>query len=539
MLDDLKDSQTRGIEEYWDIVRRRGWILLLTVFLCWVTVWGLGWFLPETYDSEAEIEVQQQQVSANLVAPNVSTSMDDQFQIMENEVLTRSKLQGIIDQFHLYSHQNRLMRLFEPADHVEQMMRDIKIEAVVTPGRDKQLTAFKITYSTGNPETAFEVDKRVSELFLQQNSVQQQQSESTTAFFNTELGNAKADLAKQEAQVQAFRAKHLGELPDQLQSNMQILQGLQGQLQNVQMALDRAQQQKLYLQSTVQQYQAAQADLGSGDPNSAVSPPALDKEIKDLRLQLAQERSQYTDNYPDVIALKDQIAKTEKLKQQIEDEIAKNQKASKPGTVVDPAIAADVQNGQPSAMMQIQSQLKANQLEILELQGTQKTLEGRVADYQARLNATPEVQQQLTDISRGYEEAQKNYNDLLAKQNESQLATTLQENQQGSQFALIDPASVPVQPSSPNHILISLGGLAFGIAVGIGLIALLELTGARIRREKDLEGLVPARVLVGIPQMSTPAEERRRTLVRWLARGAAAAMVIVILVGNAYAIYRG
>lgn len=539
MLDELQDSQTRGLDEYWDIVRRRGWLLLVTIFLCWLTVWGLGWFLPETYDSEAEIEVQQQQVSPNLVAPNVSTSMDDEFQIIENEVLTRSKLQGIIDQFHLYAHQSRLAALFEPADHVEQMLHDIKIEAVETPGRDKQLTAFKITYSAGNPEISFEVDKKLSELFLQQNNVQQQQSESTTQFFNTELGNAKADLAKQEAQVQAFRAQHLGELPDQLQSNMQILQGLQGQLQNVQLALDRAQQQKLYLESTVQQYEAAQADLGSGDPNSAVSPPALDKEIKDLQLELAQERSQYTDNYPDVIALKDQIAKTEKLKKQIEDEIAQNQKASKPGETADATIAANVQSGQPSAMMQIQSQLKANQLEIQELLETQKKVQNSVADYQARLNATPAVQQQLADISRGYNEAQANYNDLLAKQNASQLATTLEENQQGSQFSLIDPASVPVQPSSPNHILISLGGLAFGIALAFGLVALLELTGARVRREKDLEGLVPARVLVGIPQMSTPAENQRRALMRWVARGAAAAMVIVILVGNVYAIYRG
>ncbi|MFZ0211470.1 MAG: hypothetical protein WAL55_02070, partial [Candidatus Acidiferrales bacterium] len=87
--------------------------------------------------------------------------------------------------------------------------------------------------------------------------------------------------------------------------------------------------------------------------------------------------------------------------------------------------------------------------------------------------------------------------------------------------------------------LISLGGLGFGIALAIGLAVLLELTGARVRREKDLEGLVPARVLVGIPQMSTPAENQRRTMVRWMARGAAAAIVVLIVVGNIYAFYRG
>ncbi len=539
MLDELQDSQSRGLEEYWAIVRRRGWLMLVTVFVCWLVVWGLGWFLPETYESEATIEVVQQQVPSSLVAPNVSTSMQDQVQLITTEVLSRSKLQGVIDQFHLYSHQNRLVALFEPADHVEQMNRDIKIELVQTSGNQKELTAFKITYSAGTPGVAFDVDKRLEELFLQQNNVQQQQSESTTAFLNTELDNAKADLAKQEAQVQSFRGKHLGELPDQLQSNMQILQGLQGELQNIQIALDRAQQQKLYLQSTVQQYESAQADMGSGDSDSTVTPPALDKEIKDLRMQLAQERSQYTDNYPDVIALKDQIDKTEKLKKQIESEIAANQKPGATGATVDAGAATDVQNGQASPMMQMKSQLKANQLEIQDLQRHQKDLEARIADYQGRLNATPAIQQQLADISRGYDEAQTNYNTLLAKQNESQLATTLEENQQGAQFRLIDPASVPAQPSAPNHILISLGGLGFGIALAIGLAVLLELTGARVRREKDLEGLVPARVLVGIPQMSTPAENQRRTMVRWMARGAAAAIVVLIVVGNIYAFYRG
>jgi len=262
--------------------------------------------------------------------------------------------------------------------------------------------------------------------------------------------------------------------------------------------------------------------------------------LRDLRTQLAAERSQYTDNYPDVIALKDQIAKTEKLKKQIEGEIATNQKSGKTSTdsTADMAGAA-IQNGAPTPMMQIASQLKANQLEIQGYQKQIKQLQGRVAEYQARLNMTPVTEQALADISRGYDESRKNYDSLLAKQSQSQLATSLEQNQQGQQFRILDPPRLPDKPASPNHILFSLGGLILGIAVGAGLTALFELTDARVRDEEDLEGIVAARVLVGIPRISTPKEDLDRIRKRWMGRAAAAAVVLLIVAGNIYAFYKG
>jgi succinoglycan biosynthesis transport protein ExoP len=539
MFDDLENGKARSFEEYWEIAKRRRWLILATVFVCWVLVWGFGWLIPPTYESEAEIIVEQQQVPTDYVTPNVSTTAEEQLQTMTQQILSRTRLQGIIDQYHLYSHQNKILAMFEPSDHVQQMRKDINIDLVETPGREQQLTAFKITYGARTPETASAIVGQLASFFINQNMItQQERSQSTTSFLSTQLADAKARLDKQEEQVRAFKAQHLGELPDQLQSNVQILSGLQAQLQNVQAGLDRSQQQKLYLESIIQQYQSAQSTLDAGG-DSTVSPPALDKELKDLRMQLAQERSQYTDSYPDVIALKDQIKKTEALKKQIDAEIAKNQKSQKSGDGMTATTAAEVQNGQPTAMMQIESQLKANQLQIQSEKKAEQQLEARIGQYQARLNMTPVTEQELAEVSRGYNEAKANYISLLQKQNESQLATNLEQNQQGEKFSLVDPASLPSLPSKPNHILISLGGLAFGLALAAGLTILLEVTGARIRQEKDLEGLVPVRVLVGIPHISTPQEHQQRMARRWLERGVAIAIVLLIVAGNIYAFYRG
>jgi len=201
-------------------------------------------------------------------------------------------------------------------------------------------------------------------------------------------------------------------------------------------------------------------------------------------------------------------------------------------------VAAEVQRGSTTPMMQVQSQLKANKLEIDNYDQHAKELESQISTYRARLNLTPQTEQQLADVSRGYEESKTNYNSLLQKQNQSQLATSLEQRQQGEQFRITDPPSLPGRPSSPNHLLISLGGLAAGGILGLGLVVLKEMINTLVRKEDDLDGLVPTRVLVCIPHLNVPGENRFNPVFRWLEIGAVSLMVLLILAGNLYALYK-
>jgi polysaccharide biosynthesis transport protein len=539
MFEDPQDQGQDTIGDFWAIARRRRWWILLSMFICWGIVWGVSWLLPSTYQSEALILVEQQKVPEQYVVPNVVVSLQDRLQSMTQQILSRTRLQATIDRYHLYPGRHGLDTLLESADPVEQMRKDIQIELVQPPGHPAELTAFKIRYSAGGPELAQQVNSELVSLFIEENLKSQQQlSESTTAFLGNELAVAKAKLEEQEAKVRAFKAQHLGELPSQLATNVQIMSGLQSQLQNTQRALDGARQQKLYLESLLQQYQSVQTNLATGD-SSTPPPDALGKQLQELRRRLTEERAVYTDSYPDVVALKDEIAKTEKLKKQIEDEIAAKKDAGKSGDSPEAAAEQGVQKDTPTAMMQIQSQIKSNQLEIQNYQQRERTLQSEISTYQSRLNLTPTTEQEMAEVSRGYEESQSNYNSLLQKQMQSQLATSLEQRQQGEQFRVLDPASMPVKPSSPNHLLVSLGGWVGGLVFGLVLTALVELTNVRVWHEKDLEGLVPAPVLVGIPRLSTPSEDRRRSIVKLMEICAAVAMVCLMVAGNFYAFFKG
>lgn len=538
MLEEMQEPRMRTMGDYLDMARRQRWVILISLFVCWLLVWAVGWLLPSRYESQTVVQIQQQQVSPKLVEPNSLETAAAQLEQVQERVLNPISLQAIIDRDHLYSHHHGLLALFESSDPVQQMQKDIKITYNTTGQQGSPqatLTGFTIAYTATNPALAQAVDRELANLFVDQNnSAQAHFSNTTTEFLQTSLDEAQNRLNDQEAKMKEFKAQHMGELPDQVQSNLQVLSGLQQQLQATDNALSTAQGQRLYLESLVQQYQSAQSDMGGTE--SSVSPSSLDKQLKDLEMQLAQERSQYTDNYPDVIALKDQIAKTKELKKQSEADIAAQRKSDK-GSDGSSVAPVDVQNGAPTPMMEVQSQLKSNQLQIQNLEKARKGILGQIAAYQVRLDAAPKVDQQLSEISRGYNEASSNYDTLRQKWQDSQLAQNFPQGQQGEYSP--SPSTYPTSPSAPNHLMISLGGLLAGLAIGVALAALLEFTDIRIRKEADLEGVISARVLVGIPRMTTAAENRRTAMLRWVERGAVLAMLVIVVAGNIYSFYRG
>jgi polysaccharide biosynthesis transport protein len=546
MFDETEDQKSYSFAEFLAMARRGRWWLLLPLFLCWLAIWSISWLLPASYQSEALILVEQQKVPEHYVVSNVTVGLQERLQSMTQQILSRGRLQSTIDRFHLYPPRTGLRKFLQSEDPVEQMRRDIKIEAVQAQvgttlgagaGRQNELTAFRISYATGSPELAQQVNSELTSLFINESwRSQQQLSESTTSFLASQLKEASDKLEEQEKLVRAFKAKHLGDLPSQLQSNVGILSGLQSQLQNIQHAIDSAKQQKLYLESQLQQLQLAQ---GGGGEASLTSLESLQKQLLDLRSRLSDARSRYTENHPDIVALKRSIAEAEKQVKEFERNLSPGEKTEAESAVATQGSAEAALHVASSPIMQVRSQLKANDFEIQNYQRQEQKMEAEISAYETRLNLTPATEQELERISRGYEESKANYNSLLQKQNQSQLATSLEERQQGEQFRILDPPSLPDKPKSPNHLFLSLAGLGVGSVLGVGLLALRELTNARVWHAEDLEGEIPARVLVRIPHIDTPWEGRLREQTRWLEVVAVLAMAIVVVAGNLYAFYKG
>jgi succinoglycan biosynthesis transport protein ExoP len=536
MVDDLEEkSEGLNLQHYLGVVRRRHLHFLIPLFFGWLLVWGASWILPPRYLSSTLILVEQPTMPKDYVTPNVNDDLQERMQSITQQILSRTRLLHIIDQYNLYAsdHTQR-----SPDEKVERMRKEINIE-LVRDARD-QITAFNVSYSSPSPRMAQQVTSELTNLFINENlEVRQQQSEDTTQFLETQLETARKTLADQEQNIREFKGQHVGEMPGQLASNLQILQGLQSQLQNEEDALNAARQQHVYLQTLADQYRALQGS-GKGPDGSSTGLPAIDQELEKLKAQLADLSSHYTDRHPDVRKLKDQIAKTEKMRAQLlaSSNSASNAKPAGDGTdASNPAGSGDPQ--QTSLMAPIQSQLRSNQLEITNREHSVATLKTKVDDYQGRLNQEPIREQQLADLTRGYEQSKANYDDLLKKKNESKMATSMELLQQGERFRIVDAPSLPSKPDFPNRLKFCAIGLAIGLALGVLVAGGFEIMDDRIHDEKEFQKLLPVAVISEIPAIARPEDERMARRRLWLGWAVAAFVSATILVGSALSYLRG
>jgi polysaccharide biosynthesis transport protein len=496
------DTPSPQVGRYVAIVSRYKWLLIASAFVCWAATLTVSILLPAKFRSETVILVEQPKVLTQYVPPNVAIDLQQRMQSLTQQILSRTRLTQIIDTFGLYG-----KKPGQPVsdDLLQRMRNDITIDLTKSSGRGDELSAFKVSYSAPQAGVAKDVVGQITTLFIEENlQTQQQMSEDTTAFLDNQLNEARKDLEHQEQLLGEFRSKYLGELPEQLSSNVQILSGLQNRVQSATGGLHQAEQQKLYLVTMVGQSRLDRQSATEEDSSSPVAgDPVLDEQIAKMKADLADLTARYTPEHPDVVRLREQIANAEALQRQSETAPASAKTASSQSrrNRNDPA---------RSTMAQLESQLKANELEIANRKQEVKALESEIEQYQSRLNLTPMREQQLADVSRNHEQSRANYESLLAKRLQSGMATDLAKRQEGAQFSIIDPPSLPQKPYWPNPLQFSLLGLAAGTILGLAGVLLKETVDPHIYTEQEMRRWMAIPVIATIPPLLTAIEQHRR-----------------------------
>lgn len=512
-----QESTQFDFERYLDVVRRRHIHFLVPVLLGWMLVWGVSWILPSKYKSSTTILVEEPTMPESYVAPNVTENLQDRLQTIKQQILSRTRLLTIINKLNLYPGKT-------DDDKVAELQKGISVD-VVKDGRNNEISSFFVSFSAPNPMMAQKVTGELTELFIDENSrVREQQSLATTHFMEQQLEEARISLAAQEAKVKAFESTHEGALPSQQQSNIQILAGLQSQLQNQQDSLNTAKQQRVYFQSMIEQYKnlhAAGRSLDGGPTELG----AVNAQLERLNGELTDLRSRYTDSYPDVVKVKAQIAQVQEQKKAL---LAAPRSGSK-----------QPNENESGPMLQLQSQLQANQIEIQNRERAIAGLEARIGEYQGRLNAQPGTEQQLLELTRGYEQSKAIYDDLLKKKNNSVMATSMEQMQKGERFTMLDPPSLPVKPSFPNHLKFCGLGVAAGIGLGFLVVLLFEFFDDRMHGEKEIKELLSMNVLAEVPEVQSNEDKdrvKRRMVLGWAFAGF---IGICVALGSTFSFLRG
>jgi succinoglycan biosynthesis transport protein ExoP len=527
---DLLEEQQSSKRDYGAILVRRRWYLVGPLLICGLVgaVLAQAWHLP--YTSEALILVEQQKVPEQYVTPNVITNLQTRLDGMTQQILSRTRLLGLIDQFNLYAGERARLTIDEVVDH---MRASIAVGVMQAVGRQGEVTGFRITYSAGDPHVAQRITNELTSLFINESMRQRtQQSTATTDFLQSELKTAQDDLASDEARLREYKLRFLGELPEQQAANLQLLSSLQAQLYTAEAALQRAEQQKTYLAGMKQEYEALAGlradDKGQvlpGEPRKSSNLTAAESALLDLQRQLVQQQTRLGSRHPDVSQLEAQIASWKTTIRELETANA----AKVDGQTKKPSRAAEPSSSVTSQLnlADVENRLKALETETASEQKDMADLQQKIKNVQSRIGMTPVREQQLSAITRSYENSRQQYQSLLQKKLQSELASNLERRQQGEQFRILDPASLPEKPAGRLKILG--GGWIIGLLIGVGVALLKELLTGAVHEESDITTMSAVPVFQ-LPTIRT-RREARRYVVRVITEAAGAAILAAAAFG--------
>jgi polysaccharide chain length determinant protein (PEP-CTERM system associated) len=512
-------------EDIAKIVWRRKWLLVVPFVLGLFIAIVYASTLPDRYRSDTLILVVPQRVPESYVRSTVTARIEDRLQSMRQQILSRTRLESIVQSFNLYP-ELRQRGIME--DVIEQMKKDIQVDIV-------RGDAFRVSYVSDDPRTAMRVAERLAGLFIEENLQDRAVlAESTNQFLESQLEEARRRLTEHEKKLEEYRMRYTGQLPDQVQSNLQVLSNTQMQLQSLIESAARDRDRRLILERQV-------ADLSAPEPTglpAALSLPedptqmpagTADQQLEVARAALRQMELRLRPEHPDIVRMKRVISE---LEQKAEAEAL--QRPLSPGAAaarpVTPAEAA-----RRNKLNELRAELALLDRGLQQKQSEEARLRNVVATYQSRVEAAPARESELTALMRDYNTISSQYTSLLSKHEDSKIAANLERRQGGEQFRILDAARIPERPFSPDRRGIIMMGAVLGLGLGLAFGALLEYRDRSLKSEEDVMAALSLPVLAMIPRMVTAAERRLARRRRMLV--SVAAMSIVVL-GVAFIFWR-
>jgi polysaccharide chain length determinant protein (PEP-CTERM system associated) len=519
-----------GLAGLLEVARRRRVLALLPFLFVLTAAASLAIFLPSVWTTKTLVLVNRQQIPERFVAPTVQADIEARLLTLSLDIMTPERLMKIAEDYGLYPN---LRRTHSTEDVVDRMRRDIRIELVDDKNdrrpREQRSVLFTIAYRAHDPDVAVGVTNTLGSLYIQENGrLREKQAAGTTAFLEAQLADVANKLKTQEQRITEYKEKYLGELPEQRDTNVRVLERLQQQLQLASENSRRANERKQLLTDSLAAFDMTSgmvAGPGAG-PNVTPADTAAAR-LNLLRQELAVMQTKFHDRYPDVIQMKDQIrileAKVEAEKKAQAAQTAQQQAAAAKKPARDLRVVpqnAYIQNLM-TQLDQAQVDAKATSQEIADINR-------QIAVYQKRLENTPKREQELAVITRDYETTRELHRTLLSKRGEADMAAELEQRQQGETFRVIEPARMPEQPAGPNRFRLLLVGLALALGASGVAVLLAEQVDTSFRRVDEVRATAPMPVLSAIPRIRTEQDRYRQLRQRRWATAAVAVGLFVV-----------
>lgn len=487
----LKAAKEINLKDVIEIVLRRRWWIIISFFLSMIVGILLALTLPRIYTSEALILIQPQKLPGNYVPSVVTTINELRLNILSKQVKGRSNLEKIIQDFNLFTEPKYESMFIE--DKIDELRGRITIELISRGKRPNwqwqgNEDAFSVSVEDRDPEKALKITNVLTSYVIDENlRARETEAIGTSDFIQEEMDFIRVELVEKEQKLKEYREKYMGGLPEQLDSNLRMLDRLQERLTAKQAGLLNAKNRLEILESQISEG-AISLNRGSEEPLS----------LEEAKAMLAYFETRYTEKHPDVIRLKKMISELKEKDEKDNNDASNKSKFILEGSQYIP-MNLRIKSGQ------IKAEIVAHEADI-------SNLISQIRVYQRRVDDTPKREQELYLLERDYKNIKKTYDVLLSKKMETGISINMEKKQKGEQFQIIQGASLPEKPTFPNMKLLFILTLAAGLNIGLGLLLLLEYLNTSFRSPEDIESYLNFSVIATLPKVYNEKDKRKQKL---------------------------
>lgn len=505
-------------QEFLEIFLRRKWLIVFSILFILFGASVYCVVTPERFKSSTTILVVPQRVPENYVKSTIGIKIEDRLGTIKQQVMSRTRLVAVMDELGLFKEDRKKQPVEEVVD---EMRKRINIEV-------RHTDAFTLSFVHENRQAAMLTTSRLASFFIDENlKNREQQAVGTADFLDSQLQETKKKLEEQEERVKKYKSAFMGELPQQLQANLAVISRLQDQLKANADGIRTAQDRKMFTESQISTLESqvasieAQTRAASGSTETAaaesVSPsdPAAPylPELNAKRAHLANLSTKYTDRYPEIRRLKEEIARLEKQvadargnpppTQGLAGESAARQPAPLRTSPASPLVR------EKEEIRRLRTVLKGLDLEIQSLKKESGEIRKSVAAVESKVERSPKREQEMISLTRDYDNLKRSYDELLKKKLDADVAQNLEKRQKGEQFQILDPANLPEEPFIPNRPKVFGIAVLAALLVGFGGAIGLEMIDPSVRGAKEFRDFSEIPILASIPSIHDNAYAKK------------------------------
>lgn len=497
----MSENRELTMDDYLAMLRRRLKVILIPALIAPLAGFMVSYGFAPKYTSQSTVLVEGQKVPENYVTPVITSDFTQRVQTLSQEVVSPSRLRPVIQSLALVKpgDEDSLVAGIQQNMQVEPVITTMSTAVATSPTAKKKPSAsnepvpgFNVRYTDSNALRAQKICNAMTSLIVDENLRERATiTGSTTDFLSRQVEDAKRALDEQDAKLAAFKKQYMGQLPSDVDNNMRMLMSLNSQLDATTQTLSRAQQDKAYTESMLAQQVAAWKSS-----QSSTNPQTLEQQLTQLQAQLMQLQARYTNDHPDVMKTKADIAEVQKKLKEV------NAAAANATDSTDKASATE-----PPEIRQLRLQIHQYQSVIEQATLDQKRLQSSISVYQSRTNMSPGVEEQYKLLTRDNDNAQAFYKDLLAKKSSAEVGSSMEIQQEGEQMTILATANLPDAPSFPFRPLFAAAGMGGGLALGVVIAIFLEFSDKSIRTEKDAAAVMDLPLLISVPWLGDDEDD--------------------------------